>query len=98
MVVLAQVLDGWFVANYLMMSIASVVGLDRRRLAKFASRVVPSRRGGGGKIFVKTFFFYFKRNQTEASAAIVLPEGTRGVTFPSFFSSDFDCIPKGFDE
>lgn len=97
MVVLAQVLHGWLVANYLMMSIASVVGLDRRRLAKFASRVVPSRRGEG-EIFVKTFFFYFKRNQTEASAAIVSSEGTRGVTFPSFFSSDFDCIPKGFDE
>lgn len=97
MVVLAQVLHGWLVANYLMMSIASVVGLDRRRLAKFASRVVPSRRGEG-EIFVKTFFFYFKRNQTEASAAIVSSEGTRGVTIPSFFSSDFDCIPKGFDE
>lgn len=83
MVILALVLDGWLVANYLMMSIASVVGLDRRRLAKFASRVVPSRRGG--QMFVETFFFYFKRNQTEASAAIVGRKELAGSLSQAFF-------------
>lgn len=73
-------------------------GAGQKKIGKIRQQSCSFTQRGGGEIFVKTFFFYFKRNQTEAGAAIVSSEGTRGVTFPSFFSSDFDCIPKGFDE
>lgn len=73
-------------------------GAGQKKIGKIRQQSCSFTQRGGGRFLLKLFSSISSEIKRKLAQQLFRRKELAGSLSQAFFSSDFDCIPKGFDE